>query len=151
MMAVIELKRGNQRRLEKFHRRCQELARSRVSFRRSFAIDQDHIVVRGAEQNSSLRAAMEPQHIAAVVMGGRLNLPTCRDSHPMMLAIDAVFRDFCYVEFQTSAPSTTIRIDRLQIRVVLRDQRIKIAVVTVHPNQDKVDLSMPEVDHENVW
>jgi hypothetical protein len=150
-MDVIELKRESQRRLEKFHRKCRELACSRASFRRSFAIDQDHIVVRGAEQNSSLRAGIEPQHIAAVIIGGRLNLPTCRDSYPMMLAIDAVFRDFSYVEFQTTSPSSTIRIDRLQIRVVLRDQRIKIAVVTVHPNQDKVDLSMPEVDHENVW
>lgn len=46
---LIDLKREPKKRIDHFRKRCMDLAKSRKQFYRSFLIDQDHIVVRGAD------------------------------------------------------------------------------------------------------
>jgi len=147
---LIDLKREPKKRIDHFRKRCIDLAKSRKQFHRSFLIDQDHIVVRGADQNSSLRTSIQPIHIAAVILQGRTFYPTCNADQPVEVVIDGAFKNFRYVEFMSTQGITEIEIPRLQIRVVLRDGRVRIAVVTVYPIQDPVDLDIPEVDDE-IW
>jgi len=147
---IFEIKRESKRRIDLFKDRCAKLASTRVQFYRHFSINQDHIVIRGVEQNSSLRQAIEPIHVAAVIIHGRVNYGTCQDFNPMKIAIDGVFRGFRYVEFHTTRPAAEIVIPRLQIRIVLRDEGVKIVVVTVHSMQDIEDETLPEVNYE-IW
>ena len=147
---VIDLKREPKRRIDHFRKRCVENAKSRKQFYRSFLIDQDHIIARGADQNSSLRAAIQPMHIAAIILSGRVDYAASRSDPPVEIAIDGTFRNFKYVEFMTTKGIAEIEIPRLQVRVVLRDGRIKIAVVTVYPLKVKEDLGIPEIDYE-IW
>ncbi len=147
---LIDLKREPKKRIDHFRKRCVELAKSRKQFYRSFLIDQDHIVVRGAQQNSSLRTSIQPIHIAAVIVHGRTYYPTCNADHPIEVAIDGAFKNFKYVEFMATQGITEVEVPRLQVRVVLRDGKVKIAIVTVYSMQDKMDLEIPEVSDE-IW
>ena len=146
----FQLEKSLRRRIDLFHNRCRELARSKRQFHNHFLINQDHIVVRGGQQGSSLRHCIEPMHIAAIINGGKINYATSKDSHPIEVAIDGVFKDFRYVEYLTTQMPAEIVIPRLQLRIVLRDGRVKILVVTVHPMQEAVDDTLPEVNYE-VW
>ena len=148
--SVIDLKREPKRRIDHFRKKCIEIAKSRKQFYRGFLIDQDHIVVRGADQNSSLRTSIQPVHIASVIVHGRTNYNTCNADHPVEIAVDGAFKNFKYVEFMNTEGITEIVIPRLQVRVVLREGRVKIAIVTVYAKQDKIDLDIPEVDDE-IW
>lgn len=85
-----------------------------------------------------------------MILQGRTFYPTCNAENPIEVAIDGAFTNFRYVEFMSTQGITEIEIPRLQIRVVLRDGRVRIAVVTVYPIQDPVDLEIPEVDDE-IW
>lgn len=147
---LIDLRRENRRRITLFKEKCAKLAASRKQFHKHFLINQDHIVIRGAQQNSSLRSAIEPQHIAAVIIHGRINYETSNDDHPIEVAIDGAFKNFRYVEFSTTQVSAEICIPRLQIRVVLREGRVKVLVVTVHSMQEAIDETLPEVNYE-IW
>ena len=149
---VVDVNRMAQKRIDAFRAKCINFAKTRGQFQKSFSINQDHIISRGAQQNSSLRSAIEPMHIAAVILGGKTNYATCRDKHPAEIAVDGILVNFKYVEFMTTQAISEITIPKLLLRVVLRDGSKTIAVVTVHPMQDKLISTndVPEVTYE-IW
>lgn len=147
---VVDLQRMARRRLEKFHAQCRESAKSRKNFEKNFMVDSRHIGKRAGDQNSSIRNSIRDEHIAAVILGGQLAYGDCKDSHPIVIAIDGIFRDFRYIEMLDTQGMRETVLERVRVRVVLRDGRVRITVVTVYSMQDRLDENVPEVEYE-IW
>lgn len=147
-MSVLKI--AANRRFEKFHEKCRNAARSKKSFDRSFIAETGHIVKRSGDQNSSIRMAIQHEHMAGIIIYGKLNAHCSNDNHPMEIALDGCFLNFKYVEFGNTKSISEVTVPKLYVRLVVRDKVAKLVIVTVYPNQETKDQNIPEVPYE-IW
>lgn len=143
-MAVL-----NQKRLEKFHRDLRQFCRKRSVFKTNIQVDMRHISSRAAETGHQIRRSITNEHIAAVILDGRINLGSCKEKSPMELVLEGKFLDFPYVDRDTAREET---IDCVCVKVVIREKSKgkKHLVVTVYPDDSLVQDLIPEVNFD-IW
>jgi hypothetical protein len=149
---VIQLEQArNQQAWKQFHARCKSNAGSRASYHKYFEESKAHVFNRAADQNSTLRNAIQSMHVAAIIREGVLFESTCNPKSVEIVILGTLI-DFQYVEFGTASGVTAIKtIAQLIVRVVIRELKNKALVVTIHPETTEFSFPIPEVDYENIW
>lgn len=135
-------------KLDAFLKKCREAARSRKTFKTKFTVQVNHVTKRGQDQNSSIRYAITDEHMASVILHGTLDYADC-EMKPTTIAVDGVFSDFRYVEFLKTGTAREVQIEKLSVRVVVREGYSALIIVTIYTGK-KAPEQLKEVPNE-VW
>lgn len=150
-MSLVAQGKFTLKRMDKFHAKCREGCSSKKRFDRSFNVNVHHIASQ-ASLKQEKRHSLRDEDIASVIHGGKLRLDKCTESSGRLeIAVEAVVKEFEWIE--NSAQQGVIRKveAKVQIRVVVRESAPKSFVVTayfVEPIEDSEVL--PEVNRE-IW
>jgi len=146
MTNFIPASATTKKRLEKFHRKCQEACKSKAQFRRSFAVNDYHITAQGIAKNRK-RLSLNHEKIAAIIFHGRINEHNSTDSYPIEIAVEGIIKNYEWVDPMTM----TNGIESLvQARVVLREGAPKSFIVTAYILDEIKQHDLPEVKLE-IW
>jgi hypothetical protein len=146
MANFIPASATTKKRLEKFHRKCQEACRSKAQFRRSFAVNDYHITAQGLAKNRK-RLSLNHEKIAAIIFHGKINEQTSTDDHPIEIAVDGLIKNYEWVDPMTMTSGTE---PLVQARVVIREGSPKSFIVTAYILDEITQHDLPEVKLE-IW
>lgn len=146
---LLSLKMPPEQKLQVFKDRCAKLAsQGPRSFETHFLVSRSHQLSRSGDKNSSLQSSIQNEHIAAILIHGRINPATSRAEHPMELAIDGAFENFTYTEFMDSGPPGDKTLSRVEIRVAIKEGKPRIIIKSAHAIDS--DPTIPKVP-QHVW
>ena len=147
-MTTIPENRMLDRRLEKFHSKLKSICNSSPSFKKSIDVQVGHIAWRAAQTMSDVRNAITNEHLASILINGRVNEKQCNTSAPLELVVEGRFVELMVLEFN---PVRESKHNNVAIRVAVREGSPKHIVITLYPLTSEQDLSgIPEVP-KNVW
>ena len=144
----MELTDFGEKKLNQFHKQLKAVVGSAESFRRNIDVSKSHIYKRAAETGNSLRYVFDNESLAALIFGGAINVRKSVSSHPIQLAIEAMFEELRIVDWEKKEERL---IKKLAVRVIVKESRPKHFVVTVYPDDSSGDfdkIKIPEVSNE---
>lgn len=146
---VIGEKTLLEKRIEGFWNRLKEICKSRASFRKQIEVDLRHIAFRAYETNDPVRNAIDNEKIASVIIHGWLNKQKCRFQDPIEIVVEGKFEGLMVVDIQKQKE---FELDKICVRVVVRERKPKHLIVTVYPDRGgEIDMnSTPKVPNE-IW
>ncbi|MCB9228485.1 MAG: hypothetical protein H6618_02650 [Deltaproteobacteria bacterium] len=137
------------KRLDKFHTTLKQYCCKRNTFKDNVRVDVRHISFRASQTDNNIRRAIDNMHIAAIILGGRINYRTSNATPPMELALEGKLVDFSVTDWNTFKSEN---VDYVCVKVVVREKGKgkKHLVVTVYPDNSMDHKTTPEVNYE-IW
>jgi hypothetical protein len=137
--------------LDKFVAGIRNYCRSFRTFVNKIRVNRGHLVERAGETNQHIRNVVlgNQEMIASLIIHGALVKARCHFTHPIEAVFEGNFCDVSVAIFESNYRE--VNFERIPVRVVVREDKPRHVVVSVHEITDRKNTSsLPEVP-KNVW